>query len=345
MRRRAAAALFDRWTCEPTRARGPAPGPVPRRQASRRSAARRRVRRSCADLPDRWPCVRLERVTHGCRGVVQPGRRGPGRDPKGRGRLLERESEVQPEDERRAVLDGESLKAWLELLAHGHVVGAIADAGLRPQDADDRAVPPDRPELFLDGTQQEPVQPGVEPGGIAQRGQVAPASYERLLHRILGALHVAQDQSRNAVQAIDDEYRYPVERVPVAGAGPDHGFDVDLGHRVSPVAVCVVRMPYRRDFRGIGSIFASARGPACQTPCSMVAILGGLGAALSWAIATLASSRSSRMISPISVLGWVMAVGLATAIVPALVARPIALDLPMLTALVLVGVSHNLGLP
>jgi len=41
----------------------------------------------------------------------------------------------------------------------------------------------------------------------------------------------------------------------------------------------------------------------------MVAILGGLGAALSWAIATLASSRSSRLIGPISVLGWVMAIG------------------------------------
>jgi drug/metabolite transporter (DMT)-like permease len=76
----------------------------------------------------------------------------------------------------------------------------------------------------------------------------------------------------------------------------------------------------------------------------MVAILGGLGAALSWAIATLASSRSSRMIGPISVLGWVMAVGLVTAIVPALVARPIALDPPMLVALVVIGLSHNMGL-
>jgi drug/metabolite transporter (DMT)-like permease len=76
----------------------------------------------------------------------------------------------------------------------------------------------------------------------------------------------------------------------------------------------------------------------------MVAILGGLGAALSWAIATLASSRSSRMIGPISVLGWVMAVGLVVAIVPALVARPIALDLPMLVALVVIGLSHNIGL-
>jgi drug/metabolite transporter (DMT)-like permease len=76
----------------------------------------------------------------------------------------------------------------------------------------------------------------------------------------------------------------------------------------------------------------------------MVAMLGGLGAALSWAIATLASSRSSRMIGPISVLGWVMAVGLVVAIVPALLARPIALDPPMLVALVVIGLSHNIGL-
>lgn len=76
----------------------------------------------------------------------------------------------------------------------------------------------------------------------------------------------------------------------------------------------------------------------------MVAILGGLGAALSWAIATLVSSRSSRMIGPMSVLGWVMAVGLVVAIVPALLARPVALGTPELVGLVVVGLSHNLGL-
>jgi len=75
-----------------------------------------------------------------------------------------------------------------------------------------------------------------------------------------------------------------------------------------------------------------------------VAILGGLGAAMSWAIATLASSRSSRMIGPMSVLGWVMAVGLAAAIVPALLARPIELGLPEIVGLVVVGLSHNVGL-
>ena len=42
----------------------------------------------------------------------------------------------------------------------------------------------------------------------------------------------------------------------------------------------------------------------------MTAIIGGLGAAFLWAGATLASSRSSRMIGSRVVLGWVMIVGL-----------------------------------
>ena len=76
----------------------------------------------------------------------------------------------------------------------------------------------------------------------------------------------------------------------------------------------------------------------------MVAILGGLGAAMSWAIATLASSRSSRMIGPLSVLGWVMAVGWVAAIGPALLATPVELGLPELVGLIVVGLSHNIGL-
>jgi drug/metabolite transporter (DMT)-like permease len=75
-----------------------------------------------------------------------------------------------------------------------------------------------------------------------------------------------------------------------------------------------------------------------------VAILGGLGAALSWAIATLASSRSSRMIGPISVLGWVMAVGWVAAIGPALISTPVSLGLPEMAGLIATGLSHNIGL-
>jgi drug/metabolite transporter (DMT)-like permease len=43
----------------------------------------------------------------------------------------------------------------------------------------------------------------------------------------------------------------------------------------------------------------------------MIAILGGLGAALCWTVTTLCSSRASRMIGPFSVLAWVMIVGFA----------------------------------
>jgi drug/metabolite transporter (DMT)-like permease len=50
----------------------------------------------------------------------------------------------------------------------------------------------------------------------------------------------------------------------------------------------------------------------------VIAVLGGLGAACAWAIATLCSSRSSRMVDPAIVVAWVMLVGL-------LIAGPIAL--------------------
>jgi drug/metabolite transporter (DMT)-like permease len=51
----------------------------------------------------------------------------------------------------------------------------------------------------------------------------------------------------------------------------------------------------------------------------MIAVLGGLGAAAAWAISTLCSSRSSRIIDPTSVVAWVMASGLVVA-VPAVIA-------------------------
>jgi drug/metabolite transporter (DMT)-like permease len=76
----------------------------------------------------------------------------------------------------------------------------------------------------------------------------------------------------------------------------------------------------------------------------MVAILGGFAAACSWAIATLASSRSSRMIGPWSVLGWVMTVGLVVAIVPAFLVTPINLDGPQLVGLIVLGLCQNIGL-
>jgi drug/metabolite transporter (DMT)-like permease len=75
-----------------------------------------------------------------------------------------------------------------------------------------------------------------------------------------------------------------------------------------------------------------------------MAIVGGFLAAMSWATATLASSRSSRMIGPMSVLGWVMAVGWLAAAGPALISTPTDLDAGKVIGMIVVGLSHNLGL-
>ena len=50
----------------------------------------------------------------------------------------------------------------------------------------------------------------------------------------------------------------------------------------------------------------------------MTAIVGGLSAALMWAVSALCISRSSRMIPPVALLGWVMLIG-------AVVSAPFAL--------------------
>ena len=77
----------------------------------------------------------------------------------------------------------------------------------------------------------------------------------------------------------------------------------------------------------------------------MIAILGGLGAATMWAITTICSSRSSRLIGGASTLAWVMLVGLAVTL-PAVVASGVPAGLDGSTAgwLVAAGGGNVLGL-
>jgi drug/metabolite transporter (DMT)-like permease len=77
----------------------------------------------------------------------------------------------------------------------------------------------------------------------------------------------------------------------------------------------------------------------------MLAILGGLGAALAFAGSTLCSSRSSRLIPPASVLAWVMAVGMVV-VTPFVIVEgvPSGLDAGAVAWFAIAGVGNVGGL-
>ncbi|MBI3745550.1 MAG: DMT family transporter [Chloroflexi bacterium] len=78
----------------------------------------------------------------------------------------------------------------------------------------------------------------------------------------------------------------------------------------------------------------------------MIAILGGLGAAVSWAIGTLCSSRSSRMIGPASVLAWVMIIGFLVSIPSSVVSlqEGRTVSAAQVAGMLVNGVSYTAGL-
>jgi uncharacterized membrane protein len=77
----------------------------------------------------------------------------------------------------------------------------------------------------------------------------------------------------------------------------------------------------------------------------VLAILGGVGAAAAWAISTLCSSRSSRLIDPRGVVAWVMLIGLViTAPLAAISGVPARLHGPTLIWLILAGAGNVGGL-
>jgi uncharacterized membrane protein len=92
------------------------------------------------------------------------------------------------------------------------------------------------------------------------------------------------------------------------------------------------------DLRG-----AAAR--AAPTLQRMIAILGGLGAALCWAAATLCAAQASRRIGALSVLACVMLIGLAiTAPVAAVSGIPAGLHGTELVWIVVAGAGNVAGL-
>jgi drug/metabolite transporter (DMT)-like permease len=76
----------------------------------------------------------------------------------------------------------------------------------------------------------------------------------------------------------------------------------------------------------------------------MLAIVGGLGAALAWAVATTCSARSSRALGADATVAWVMLIGLLVLAVPLAASRPPRLDASTSAWLAAGGLGNVAGL-
>ena len=99
----------------------------------------------------------------------------------------------------------------------------------------------------------------------------------------------------------------------------------------------MVAEAHSRDQIRVGPKGGHGIGPARADFGGMLAILGGLGAAICWATSSMASARSSRLIGAWATLGWVMLLGAVMA-VPAMAFYGAGADLTP-TAIELLAIS------
>ena len=150
-------------------------------------------------------------------GVVEPGLRGPDGDAEALGDLGSGQAEVVVEDEHGPLLEGESPEGSLELVAvvDGQDLSGVLSI-LDGQEPDIRRPTTATPGLGVALVGQDPMEPGLEAIGIAQRSQLTPGRDERGLHGVLGQVGVAQDPTRDRHAPIADHAGQGVEGLAVA---------------------------------------------------------------------------------------------------------------------------------
>ena len=147
---------------------------------------------------------------------MQPGLRGPDRDTEVIGYLDQRQAEVVMEDEDGPLLEGEAAKRPLELVA---VIDGQDVAGL-PVHLDGQKPYVGGPATTSPGLRvaligHDPVEPGLETVGVAERTQLSPRNDQRGLHRIFREVGIAEDPARDHHAPIADDPCKGVERLAV----------------------------------------------------------------------------------------------------------------------------------
>jgi hypothetical protein len=160
---------------------------------------------------------------------VVAGLRGAFRDTEGLGDLRHWQSDVVVEHHDGSVVDRQAFEAGLELVAVRDVSTPIRDGRFGARRLDGDLEPPPPVDLVLRGTDEDPVQPAVEAGDVAELGELAPAPDERLLDRILGEIRVAQHEPGDRVEAVHLARGELPERLAVT---LPRSFDEVLSHRL-----------------------------------------------------------------------------------------------------------------
>jgi len=151
---------------------------------------------------------------------VQPGFGGPDRDLEGIGRLARRQAEVIGQYEDRLLWDGEPTQTAFDQVAVRQACCAI---GLRRVIPDDRDLGPPLSTMTTDvcaGSDDQPVQPGIESFDVAKRRQIAPGPYQCFLGRILREFGIPEGEPSDRVQTIDGAGRQDAEGLTVSTSRP-----------------------------------------------------------------------------------------------------------------------------
>ena len=127
------------------------------------------------------------------------------------------------EHDQRPLLGCEAAEGGFQLVAVGECGRRVVQAHLGRSDlGHDPSLLLMTCRFAIAGAHQETTEPGVEPVGVTERGELAPGGHERLLGRVLGELRVPQDETRDGIESTDRAARQLRERLPIACHRPFH---------------------------------------------------------------------------------------------------------------------------
>ena len=166
------------------------------------------------------PSVRLQGRPHRSMGVMKSGAGGPRRDPERVGDLGGRVPLVVVEHEDRTLFGRQAAKPAFELVPVGDAQDVVRCSRTIDREQSQVGDPPPLAHRLADAfTDDQTMQPDVEPIRITQVPQVAPRDHEGVLERILGSVDVAEDALGDREESIDPDAEQIHICGPVAAAG------------------------------------------------------------------------------------------------------------------------------